>query len=204
MRWAALSGTAFVVLGLIGIVLFGSGAGRQPAEIVTYYGSHGDRVRQIAGFYTFAVAILFLVWFAGVMCRALEAPLILASGAVTASLLLAADALWVATAVTVQHEQGFVLNPSTHLLIEDSGFALFLAGMLGAMALVVTASIAILRTRRLPRLLGVLGFPVAASLAGAWYYLPLFALFAWSLAASLLLFVRSSAGACRSGDIRER
>jgi hypothetical protein len=191
MRWAALSGTAFVVLVLVAVALFGSGAGGNPAEIAAYYGSHGDRVRQLAGFYTFALGILFLVWFADVLCRTLEAPLVLATGAVTAGLLLAGDALWVATVVTVQHEQGFVLDPSTHLIVEDAGFALFLSGMLVAMAFVATASIAILRTRRLPRSVGWSGFPVAASLAGAWYYLPLFALLAWSLAASLTVFVRS-------------
>jgi hypothetical protein len=66
--------------------------------------------------------------------------------------------------------------------------------MLGAMGFVASASVAILRTRRLPRILGALGFLVAASLAAAWYYLPLFALLAWVLAASLLC-LRSQARA---------
>jgi hypothetical protein len=38
--------------------------------------------------------------------------------------------------------------------------------------------------------LGLIGFPIAASLAAAWYYLPLFALLAWILVASLLLCFR--------------
>lgn len=36
-------------------------------------------------------------------------------------------------------------------------------------------------------MLALIGFPVAASLTAAWYYLPLFALLAWILAVSLLL-----------------
>jgi hypothetical protein len=182
--------------------LFGSGAGRQPSEIVAYYGSHGDRIRQIAGFYALGVGVLFFVWFSGVLCRTLDAPLILAAGTLTGALLFCADALWTATAVTAQHERGFVLDPNTHLLMEDAGFVLFLAAMLGAMGFVATTSIAIVRTRSLPLALGVAGFPVAASLASAWYYLPLFALLAWTLAASLLLFqrdqrrTRRSAGHC--------
>jgi hypothetical protein len=42
-------------------------------------------------------------------------------------------------------------------------------------------------------MLGLLGFPVAASLAAAPYYLPLFAPLAWVLAASLLLCFRKGA-----------
>jgi hypothetical protein len=100
--------------------------------------------------------------------------------------LLGAGALWAATAITVQHERAFVLDPSSHLIVEDAGFALLLAAMLAAMGFVATASVAILRTRRLPRALGVAGLLVAASLAAAWYYVPLFALLAWVLVSSLL------------------
>lgn len=193
MRWAPLSGAAFVVLFVIAVVLFGSGAGSQPTEIAAYYADHGDRVRQIAGFYTLGGAVLCFVWFSSVLSRALDAPLVLAWGALTGGLLLGADVLWAATAVTVQHEQGFVLDPSTHLILEDTGFACFVAAMLVAIGFVTTASVATLRTRRLPTALGVAGFPVAASLAAAWYYLPLFALLAWVFATSLLC-VRRRAG----------
>lgn len=186
MRWAALSGAAFVVLFAVAVVLFGSGAGRQPAEIAAYYADHGDRVRQIAGFYTLGVSVLFLVWFANVLCRTLDAPFVLALGALTGGLLLAADALWAATAITVQHEPVFVLDPDTHLVLEDAGFAFFVVAMLVAMGFVAAASAGILSTRRLPRMLGLVGFPVAASLAAAWYYLPLFAFLAWIFATSLL------------------
>jgi hypothetical protein len=185
MRWVALSGVAFVGFFVIAVVLFGSGAGRQPTEIAVYYSDHGDRVRQIAGFYALGIAVLFLVWFSNVLCRALDAPLVLAAGTLTGALLLGAGGLWAATAITVQHEQGFVLDPSTHLIIEDAGFALFLGAMLAALGFVATASVAILRTRRLPAPLGAVGLLVAASLTAAWYYLPLFALLAWVLATSL-------------------
>jgi hypothetical protein len=185
VRWVALSGTAFVVAFVIAVLLFGSGAGRQPAEIAAYYGDHGDRVRQIAGFYALGIAVLFFVWFSSVLSRILDAPLVLAAGTLTGALLLGADGLWAATAITAQHERAFVLDPSTHLIIEDAGFALFLAAMLAAMGFVATASVAILRTRRLPTTLGVVGLLVAASLAAAWYYLPLFALLGWVLVTSL-------------------
>jgi hypothetical protein len=160
---------------------------QQPAEIATYYANYGDRARQIAGFYALAAGVLFFVWFASVLCRTLDAPLILAAGTLSGALLLGADGLWAATAVTVQHERGFVLDPSTHLMMEDAGFVLFLAAMLAAMGLVLTASLAILRTRALPTTLGLLGFPIAASLAAAWYYVPVFALLAWIAAASLVI-----------------
>jgi hypothetical protein len=104
VRWTPLSGIVFVIGFLVASGLFGSGAGSRPAEITAYYSSHGDRIRQIAGFYVLGVSVLFLFWFAGVLCRRLEAPFVLAAGSLTAALLLASDALWAATAVTVQHE----------------------------------------------------------------------------------------------------
>jgi hypothetical protein len=171
---------------VIAIVLFGSGAGRQPAEITAYYADHGDRIRQIEGFYALGIAVLFFVWFSSVLSHILHAPLVLAAGTLTGALLLGAGGLWAATAITVQHEQGFVLDPSTHLIIEDTGFALFLAAMIAALGFVATASVAILRTRTLPTTLGVVGLLVAASLAASWYYLPLFALLAWVLVTSVL------------------
>ena len=83
MRWVALSGTAFVVAFVIAVLLFGSGAGRQPAEIAAYYGDHGDRVRQIVGLYALGIAVLFFVWFSSVLSRILDAPLVLAAGTLT-------------------------------------------------------------------------------------------------------------------------
>lgn len=187
MRWWPLSGIGFVVSFVVAIVLFGSGAGQQPGEVLTYYADHGDRVRQIAGFYVLGGGVLCLVSFAAVLSRTLAAPLVLASGTLTGGLLLGADALWAATAVTVQHERDFVLDPSTHLIVEDAGFVFFVASMLAAIAFVVTAAVAILRTHSLPRTLGWLGFAVAAGLAAAWYYIPLFGFLAWVAAASVLL-----------------
>jgi hypothetical protein len=186
MRWTALSGAAFVILFVVAVLLFGSGAGGRPGEIASYYGDHGDRVRQIAGFYALGVGVLLFVWFSQVLSRTLEAALVFAFGILAGGLLLGADSLWAATAVTVQHEHNFALDPNTHLIIEDAGFAFFVAAMLAAMGFVATASVAVLRMRRLPVPLGAVGLIVALSLMAAWYYLPLFALLAWVLAASLL------------------
>src|SRR5262249_19559875 len=176
----------FVVFFVVAVLLFGSGAGRRPAEIAAYYRDHGDRMRQIAGFYTLGIAVLFLVWFSSVLRRTLDSRLVLATGTLTCALLFGAGALWAATAITVQRERVFVLDPSTHLIVEDAGFALFLASMLAAMGFVASPSLAMLRTRRLPRTLGVVGLLVAASLAAAWYYLPLFVLLGWVLLTTLL------------------
>jgi len=57
--------------------------------------------------------------------------------------------------------------------------------MLSAMALVAITSLAILRTRALPRFVAFVA--VAASLAFAWYYVPVFALLASTVALSLML-----------------
>lgn len=54
------------------------------------------------------IAVLCFVWFSSVLGRALDAPLVLAAGTLTGALLLGADMLWAATAITVQHERGFL------------------------------------------------------------------------------------------------
>jgi hypothetical protein len=57
VRWAPLSGIAFVACFVLAVALFGSGAGSRPAEIAEYYANHGDRIRQVAGFYVLGVAL---------------------------------------------------------------------------------------------------------------------------------------------------
>ena len=107
---------------MIAVLLFGSGAGRQPAEIAAY-----TETTEIASgrsrASTLGIAVLFFVWFSNVLYRTLDAPLVLAAGTLAGALLLGADGLWAATAITVQHER-VRSRPSTHLIIEDAGFAL--------------------------------------------------------------------------------
>jgi uncharacterized membrane protein YhaH (DUF805 family) len=56
MRWAALSGVAFVGCFAAAAASYGSGAGRSSDAILAYYASHGDRSRQLVGFALFVGA----------------------------------------------------------------------------------------------------------------------------------------------------
>jgi len=116
VRWAALSGIAFVAGVLIAIALFGSGARNGPR-----------RSRRITATTAIASATSGLLHprrgrsVFRLVCRR---PLPRArrtsrprGGTLRGTLLLGADALWAATAVRAQNERGFVLflRPRTRL-----------------------------------------------------------------------------------------
>jgi len=123
MRW---SGIAFVVCFVAAAATYGSGAGRSAAEIAAYYASPGDRARQIAGFGILLAGALCLILFVA----RLPGTVPLVSGAATAVLLTGANALWAGSAFTAHVEGASHVDPNTHLMFEDTGFALFVAAAL--------------------------------------------------------------------------
>jgi hypothetical protein len=170
-RWCAFAGLAFVALFAAGAAVYGSGAGSSNAEITAYYADHGNRLHQLIGFALVAsAAVLLAVFVAGLRPRAA-----VVSGALSAGLLLVANALWAASAFTVELEDGYRLSPATHLLFEDAGFACFVSAAAAAIPLAVTVSF----ERATPRWLAGLGLAAAVALAASYFYFPYFVFLAW-------------------------
>lgn len=70
-QYAPLTGIVYVVFMLTGIALSGSPGYRPPAErVVEYFTQSSDRI--IAGHYFGIVSVIFLLWFAGSLARALR------------------------------------------------------------------------------------------------------------------------------------
>ena len=182
-RSAAVAGFGFVALFIFAAVLYGSGAGRQPDEIVAYYGS-GGRWAQVAGFAVLTAGLAFFAVFVASL-RALLGPaepwssLSLLAGVATLMCLLIANTLWASSAFTSIIETGYVIDPRTHLIFEDAGFTFLVAGGAMAALLVAAASLAMAAGAVFPRWLSWLGAPVAVALLGTYWYVPLFALFLW-------------------------
>ena len=171
-------------------MIYGGGAGRRPDEIVSYYSVASNRLAQIAGFAFLAVGLaLFGLFVASV--RASVAPdepwssLILGAGTATLVCLLVANTLWASSAFTSVIEQEYVIDPKSHLLFEDSGFAFLVAGGVMGATFVAATSLAMSRTAGFPAWLAWLGLPVAVALLAVYWYLPLFAFFVWIGAVSL-------------------
>lgn len=119
------------------------------------------------------------------------AALTLASGASTAVLVLAGNAVSRATAFAAMDEE-FQLEPDTRRLLENAGFLLFVSATLAAIVLIVSVSLAVLRCGILPRWLGWVGFPVALLLLLAIAFVGFLVLIVWVLAVSVALLLRPS------------
>ena len=190
-RWTtAVGGFGFIALFVVAAVIYGNGAGRQPEEIVAYYAVQSNRLAQIGGFAVLTVALaLFALFVASV--RASVAPdepwssLILGAGVAALVCLLVANTLWASSAFTSVIETEYVIDPRTHLLFEDSGFAFLVAGGVMGATFVAATSLAMSRTAGFPAWLVWLGLPVAIALLAVYWYLPLFAFFVWIGAVSL-------------------
>jgi hypothetical protein len=170
-RWCAFAGLAFVGLFAVGAAVYGSGAGSSDMEIAAYYADHGNRLHQLIGFaLVAAAAVLLAVFAAGLRPRAA-----VVSGALSAALLLVANALWAASAFTVELESSYRLSPATHLLLEDPGFACFVSAAAAAIPLVVAVSL----ERATPRWLAGFGVAAAVALAASYFYFPYFVFLVW-------------------------
>jgi hypothetical protein len=192
MRRLSLSGVAYVGCFVLAVVLYGSGAGSGSSEIVAYYASHANRLRQIAGFAALLVGCVFLLVYVVVLARSVVrdepfSTIALLSGGASALLLAAGNALWAATAFTAEIEPGYRVSPQAHLLIEDAGFIVVVSGMALAIPLVVLTSLVVKRSRRLPRWFAYLGAVATAGLATAYWYFPLLAFLVWIACGSVLL-----------------
>jgi hypothetical protein len=192
VRWLPLSGVAFVACFALAVALYGSGAGNDPIEIVAYYASSANRLRQIGGFAALLAGCLFLLVYVVVVVREVvrEEPLstiALLGGAGAALLLAVGDALWAASALTAEIESGYRMSAPAHLLIEDAGFAVVVSGMAVAIPFVLAVSVATARSGRLPYWFALLGGVAVIGLAAAYWYLPLAAFLLWIACGSLLL-----------------
>jgi hypothetical protein len=191
----AASAFGFVILFVIAAVVYGNGAGRYPDEITAYYAVQANRLAQIGGFALLTLSLAsFAVFVASV--RAQLAPnepwssLILAAGVATLVCLLVANTLWASSAFTGTIEPNYNIDPRSHLLMEDAGFAFLVAGGVMGATLVSAASVAMSRTVGYPRWLVWLGLPVSVALLAVYWYLPLFAFFVWVVAVALLGLMR--------------
>jgi hypothetical protein len=191
-RWStAIGGFGFVVCFTVAAILYGNGAGRYSDQIVAYYSNQANRLAQIEGFVTLTIGlVLFAVFVAGLRAVATRSEpwssLMFGTGLATVLCLVIANTLWASSAFTTVIESGYVIDPKSHLLLEDSGFAFLVAGGGMGAAFVIATSLGAFRDQLLPRWLVWLGLPVACALMAVYWYLPLFAFFVWIVLVSVV------------------
>jgi len=103
-----------------------------------------------------------------------------------------ANTLWASSAFTELIEKSYVIDPKSHLLFEDSGFAFLVSGGAMGAAFVATTSIGGAMDRLLPRWVAWLGLPVSLALLAVYWYWPLAAFFVWIAVVGVLELRRAS------------
>jgi hypothetical protein len=196
-RTAAVTGIAFVVL-WFGAFALGIEVGPSDREILEHYADSGNRTNEAVAFFLIAAAALALVLFTSVLRslitrleqeKATLATVAWGGGLACGVLLLAGNAVSRATAFAAMDDQ-FRLDVNTRRLFENAGLLLLASGMIAAILLVCSVSLAALRHGLLPRWLGWAGFPAAALLPLAISFVGFLVLALWVIAVSITFALR--------------
>jgi len=201
-RWAPLSGIAFVVLLIVGLVLIADipDADAPDQEIADYLADSSVHVRNIIGLYLWTLAGVSFLWFVahlrGVLRQAegeagTLSGLAFGAGVVFAALLMASAAAIAAVAGAIELGNATEPAPDFVRMMPQLGYAtLLFGGAFAAIVLIVSTSIVALQTGALPRWLIWLGFAAALVLLLAFAFLPMIALPIWVLAVAVVLLRR--------------
>lgn len=200
-RIAAISGIIFVVLLIVGLMMASDfpDSSDPDADWLAYYGDDGRLIRNIIGAYMMvAAAIAFVVFFA-VFFRNLRLAsgdevlptITFITGIMFLTTLLGASLLAV---VAANLKLGDSTTPTADFgrTLPAAGYVLFLiGGGFSAAAMIVSASIIVLRTRVMASWVAYLGFIAAIALLFAAVFIPMIALPIWVLVVSVALLRRS-------------
>jgi len=201
-RWGAAAGVPIVVAWILILALTGNSPSDTSSDnkILSYYASHGHRVRDITVFFVFAVSAAFFLWFLGslrsVLLRAEGEPGRLAatataSGTAFVTLFLVAGSVFTSPALIVSDAgQKFTLDPNTFRFLQGVGILAFTGSFLLAAPLAFATGLVAWRTRVLPRWLAVASFLAAIAAVVGFLFFTTFVFFAWILLVSGYLALR--------------
>lgn len=200
-RAAAVGGVLFAVLyvaSLFGVLDIPDGSDSDAAVRAAFV---DDRAQIVVGVYLLALAGLGFLWFLGGLHARLReqatgrtlTAVVLAGGLVYVVMLYAAAATWgVLAFATAFDEIPEPVNADVARTLTQLGFVMLLIfGLLGAAAMIVAASAAILRDRLPARWLGWAGLPIAALLLLGPFYAPQLLVPLWVAVASIALLWRA-------------
>jgi hypothetical protein len=196
-QWAPLSGLVFVVLFIVGVLLYKTPDHDIPGfRIVSFYDDKGNRAAIIISGYLLVLSGVFFFWFLSSLRERLltvEGPpgrltsIVHASGIVFIAMLMASAACFTFVAGEITFADTGV-NPEIARVLPDMGWSFLLAGgAFSAIAMIDAASVLIIRTGVMPRWVGWVGFLVALILLVSFLVYPMAALLVWVGLVSLVL-----------------
>jgi hypothetical protein len=209
-RWAALGGILYVVLFIIGTILLFDGApdgDASPAKVIAYYSDSGHRDKINIGWIISGLGVFFFLWFLSSLRRTVRrqegengllTALTTIGGSVYATLAFAA--LAVNMGIRTMSDDTFhdTVYPGLIHAANDASYVLHATGGAGAAAMILAATIAAMRARAVPSLVGWLGILAGILALASIAFFPQAAIAIWILVASGGMFLRGG----RDGEVR--
>jgi hypothetical protein len=198
-RWWGISGIVFVVLFLIGFGAVGN-SGDTGAEVLAFFDE--NRVQTIVAFFVLLASAVAYVWFVAavrsVLARAEPEPrgltgLGFGAGLVTATLLIVGAAPLAALSDTAGDAEAGIAD--AFYLVGSLSYPLLTGGIGVSSLLALAVGIVALRTRVLPRWLGLVSVVAAPFILVAVLFLPIFVFLAWVAVVSVVLLMQPQASA---------
>jgi hypothetical protein len=213
-RWARATGIVFVFLFIVSFIVYGDQPklGASTSDIVSFY--DGNRGRILAATFIFGVAILFLLWFVAAIASALReagqggwGAATIASGAVLAGILFLLNILSAGLANTIagNGDEGVITA------LSDLSWTVAVTISFPASLVIAAASIGLWRAGIIADWFGWAGIAAAIAVLlggttwatdGFWApdgaysrYVTMIVALAWTLVASVLLYMRAPATA---------
>ena len=200
-RWAALSGAVYVLLFVVGTIVFFTGAkgGDDPLDVVKkWYSDSGHRNQIHAGWILIGLSIFFLLWFVAALRRAVST--IDGEGILTGIVSLGGGIYAACTIVAIGIEDGIKtmsddtfqhrVYPELIHAADDAGWVIHAGGALGLAAMIIAASAAFMTRGTWPRWAGWLGIVVGVLSLASVAFFPQFLFLLWILVVSVLMFLR--------------
>jgi len=203
VRWAALGGAAYVVLFVIGVILFYGNSpdtSSAPAKIIAFYSDSGHRDRINIGWLVAGLGLLCFIWFVGALrqtIRRLEGgdglltTLTTLGGGVYATLALAGLAVNAGISTMSDDTYRHQVFPELIHAADDAAWVLHASGGAGAATMIVAATVAGMRARAIPGWAGWLGIVAGILSLALIVFFPWFVLAVWVLVVSIGMFVRA-------------
>jgi hypothetical protein len=198
-HWAALGGVLYVALFVVGTILLVGGepnGNASPSEVVRWYADSGHRDRINVGWILTGLGIFFFLWFLAALRNALLrlvgdgflTTLATVGGAVYAALALAGVAVNAAIKTMSDDTYHHQVFPELIHAANDAGYVLHSTGGVGIGAMMIAASLAVLRVRAVPAWLGWVGVAAGIIALASIAFVPWFVIALWLVVASVLLF----------------
>jgi len=203
-RWAALGGTLFTILFVIGTLFLYSGApdtSDSPAKVIAWYSGGGHRDRIHVGWILSGLAIFFLLWFVAALRRAViavDGEGILSTVTTIGGTVYAA-AGFVAIAIndgirtmsddTYQHR----VFPELLHAADDASYLVHATGGAAMGAMIIAVSLAFMWAGTWPKWAGWIGVVVGILALASLLFFTIWLFLLWIVVVSIVMFVRPAA-----------